>query len=789
MWPSLLVLHLAAGFGPEITVAPPGPNARAARYQYRPDVASDGTDFVIVWIDKRFEDGTHSTYAARVRGDGLLLDPVGIPLGPLHSDNPRVAWLGGSRYVITWTAPSGVQGRILRTDGTWEAPTFDVGRGDCSDVAGMAGTFAVTWNDGSIRARRYQADGVPFDAVPQLVMPMVGQYACPLIAPGAGNQEWTITWADPGALRAAFLTTGSGPATTTLVTSPLAEIVLRGQVQLPDGRSWAAWSSRSGGDMPLSGMAITPTGPSFPNPILPGDAGLWETAFTLGADGVIRGFASFGQYAQGGFAELHLSLDGGTPLPGPSARVNPGGEPALAASSDRLLRVTSKDDEIFYVLADQAFTVIDAGIASMSGASQTDLALAASGASYLAVWSEHAGLSSNVIARRLDADAMPVGASLVLSATDTGAHSPSVAFAKNTWAAAWDDDDGARFQLLTEPGARGAGGKVVQGASDTQMPHVIADGLRFAIVFVSNDDAAVYFSALELDGGLSSTSRVAAVPSGFPYLPRIARGDGGFLVAWQQNDDVYGARLDAVGASLDPMGFVIVGGDEVQLQPQVAFDGEAFVVSYRGYSHPKYVRVSGTQVSAPLVPFTPGSIGTMRRTALVSQPGGVLATACDTSAGNVVARLISPSGGGLDAGPELGVAASPPFACEPAVTGVGNVLFGYGRFETAPQAMSAKVRLHSGAAKGETCTESWRCATGLCSSGVCVLPPAGTGGGSGAGGGAGGSGGGSTATGGGSETGGPGALGIGCGCSSGSVPLLLALLGLAWSRRRGRRAT
>ena len=765
MLQSLLVLHLAAGFGPEITVAAPGQNARAANLQYRPDVASDGTDFVIVWIDKRREDGTHSTYGARVRRDGLLLDPVGIPLGPVHSEDPRVAYLGGNRYVIVWSIHGDIEGRILRGDGTWEGPAFTVGTGNCPAVAGADGTFAVAWSGGSVFSRRYHADAGRLDPVPQQLAPGASPSVCPLIAPGVGPQEWTVTWSEPRQLLAAFLASGGGSTATSIMMSLQTELALRGQVHLSDGRSWVAWSSRFDSDLPVFGVTVSPAGLATVSPVWPGDGGVWDTAFTVGSDGLVRGFLSVGQYARDGFAALHVPLDGGAPLPGPSGRDYPGEQPALAASSDRLLLATSRYDEIAYVVTDQAFTVIDAGIASMSGAGQHELALAASGSSYLAAWSENAAVSSNVIARRLGPDAMPTGATLVLSATGT---SPSVAYVPGMWAAAWNDQGGARFQLLTEPGVRGAAGRLRHGSAQSQMPHVIADGPRFAVVFVSNDDAAIYFAALELDGGVPSTSRVGSGPTGFPYLPRLARGDGGYLVVWQQNDDIRGARLDALGQSLDPTGFEIAAGVEEQFQPEVAFDGEAYVVGYRDYTFTRYVRVRGTQVGAPYMPFTPGPAGTMRRSALVSQPGGVLAAVCDTSGGDVFAKLLSPAGDGLDAGTQLVVAASPPFACEPAVAGAGDVLFGYGRFESAPQAMSAKVKLHRGGLSGASCTESWRCASGLCRNGVCDAP-AGAGGGGGASG--------------------PSALAIGCGCSSGSGPLLLALLWLAWSRRRRLRAT
>ncbi len=791
----LLSLSVGGTLGPEISLGPRGPNASAPNLQWAPAAASDGTDFVLVWGDKRRELSTHSVFAARIRSDGLLLDPVGIPVGPLHADGPRVAYLGDGRYVISWTFDGLMQARLLGTDGTWASDVIAVGNGYCGDVAAANSRFALAWYDGQIRARRFNGDGGAIEAMPVPLSPPLGTSVCPVIAADRGAPSWTANWVQQPNIVASFIPSSGAPSTMVTASAPGgAELRIHGLVGLPGASSLLAWSARDTTTTPLWGTPQSPASPLPSHILWSGDGGEQEIAVTLGADGELRGLVGLGLYAVDGWATVIAPLDGGAPVSGPAGTDLWGTETVLAASANRLLVATSNSNDIVYAVADQRFGFIDGGVASMSGAAQTHLALGASPNGWLAAWSERSGQRSRIIARRLDTDGNPLGATLVLSPAGASGEHPSVAFAASTWAIVWDDpwNGIARFALLDEAGTLIAGDELIIATRQTAMPYVIADQGRFAIVasvFVEDD---VYFASLERDGGLSAGSRVAAVPD-FPYWPKLARGDGGFLVAWEQptgsDSDVLAARLDLTGQTLDPSGFQVAATAAPEFEPHLAYDGEAFVVSWHDYSATSFARVTGTNVSSPIQPLVPGARGGMRQSTLVAQPGGALAAVCDTDTGDVFAALLAPFGTGLDAGPQLTIAAAPEFACEPAVAGTGKVLFGYGRMELGPQAMGAKARLYTGDPGGAACTEPWRCLSGRCSAGLCDAP-SGTGGGSGAAGGS-GTAGGNGAAGGNSTAGGavardPAELRISCGCSVFGVWNDLFLVVLLVLRRRRR---
>jgi hypothetical protein len=84
--------------------------------------------------------------------------------------------------------------------------------------------------------------------------------------------------------------------------------------------------------------------------------------------------------------------------------------------------------------------------------------------------------------------------------------------------------------------------------------------------------------------------------------PRVAWGKDSWLVVWEdvrgdKDFDVYAARVSADGKCLDPDGILVAGGDNNQCNPDVAFNGENFLVAWRSWEGNKYV-AGGARVSS-----------------------------------------------------------------------------------------------------------------------------------------------------------------------------------------------
>ena len=70
-------------------------------FQFFPDVASDGTSYLVVWMDYR-NPGGMDIYGTRVDpADGSVLDPAGIQIWPELCSLPKVA-SNGTDYLVAW---------------------------------------------------------------------------------------------------------------------------------------------------------------------------------------------------------------------------------------------------------------------------------------------------------------------------------------------------------------------------------------------------------------------------------------------------------------------------------------------------------------------------------------------------------------------------------------------------------------------------------------------------------------------------------------------------------------
>jgi hypothetical protein len=93
----------------------------AASSQSNSAIAFDGTNYLIVWQDKR--NGTHDIYGARVTQNGAVLDPSGLTISTAAGDqiNPSVAF-DGTNFVVVWEdyriLPSDIYGALVNTTGT-----------------------------------------------------------------------------------------------------------------------------------------------------------------------------------------------------------------------------------------------------------------------------------------------------------------------------------------------------------------------------------------------------------------------------------------------------------------------------------------------------------------------------------------------------------------------------------------------------------------------------------------------------------------------------------------------
>jgi hypothetical protein len=121
--------------------------SNAANHQLAPAVAWNGTNFLVVWSDRR--SGVGPIYGARVSGAGSVLDPAGIRIstGANAGSGPAVAW-DGTNFLVVWqdrATPTGIDdiygARVSAAGGVLDPAGIRI-----STAANAQSAPAVAWN-------------------------------------------------------------------------------------------------------------------------------------------------------------------------------------------------------------------------------------------------------------------------------------------------------------------------------------------------------------------------------------------------------------------------------------------------------------------------------------------------------------------------------------------------------------------------------------------------------------------------------------------------------------------
>jgi hypothetical protein len=192
------------------------PISTAASDQISPAVASDGTDYLVVWEDHRNDATTGADiYGARITEDGTVQDANGIPISTASSDQlaPAVSGSGGA-YLVVWQ-----DGRNLANSGTDIYGSRVSRAGAVLDAGGIAictanaaqysaavafnGThFLVVWSDErnlgvtgvDIYGTRVGTAGAVLDSPNLAISQAPGDAVFPAV--GSAGGDFLVVWED-----------------------------------------------------------------------------------------------------------------------------------------------------------------------------------------------------------------------------------------------------------------------------------------------------------------------------------------------------------------------------------------------------------------------------------------------------------------------------------------------------------------------------------------------------------------------------------------------------------------
>jgi len=250
-------------------------------------------------------------------------------------------------------------------------------------------------------------------------------------------------------------------------------------------------------------------------------------------------------------------------------------------------------------------------------------AVAFDGTNYLVVWQEQRpNASRNIYAARVSEAGVVLDLLGIPISKAAGTQSaPAVAFDGSSFVVVWQDDRsaptrpdvyGARVSaagVLLDPG----GIPISSGPGGQLAPAIAGTGSGSLVVWTDGSD--IRAARVSPAGAVVDPAGVTvSAAAGAQLDPAVAFAGPGSLVVWEDHRggpaDLYGARVSAAGAVLDPSGIAVATGVGDERNATVAFDGAAFLAAWDLASD-----VQARRVSAAGALLGPGPV------ALAATPG------------------------------------------------------------------------------------------------------------------------------------------------------------------------
>ena len=600
--------------GPELPVSDPV-YTDAAPSQGDAQVAFDGTNYLVVWMDYRgYELGADyaDVYAARVTPDGTDLDPNGIPIavrGAWLEGQPAVAF-DGTNYLVTWDQggyPNGdlygtrvsPQGAVLDGDGFLIAS----GTGDqgASDIAFDGTNYLVTWMNypetggGDVFAARVTPGGTVLDPGGNPVSTGPADEINPSVAFDGTN--YLVVWEDGrngGNENHDIYGARVTPAGEVLDPAGIAVSTASDVEAAPklafDGTNYLVVWQDSPGFFPTTyGARVAPDGTVLdPSRIAISVTQDWETTPSVASDGTT--FMVVWADGQGGATSgARVSSDGVVLDPSGISISTRGGSGSIAFDGTNYLvpwvpgQYYADEGDLYATRVTTGGGVIDPDglrIGRQAPSEQVGPAVASSGTDFLAVWQDYRAGNADIYAARVTESGQSLdGTGIPVALGEEQQVNPTVTFDGSNYLVVWEVRQSARAADLY--GARVSrtgtvldpGGFLISAGTGIQGdPEVTSDGSASLVVWE--------------DSRNSPEPPQRPPPHGPPPPPPPPPA----------MFDIFGARVDQSGAVLDAGGIAVSTAATDQVDPALAFNGTDYLVAWTD-SRTGYRDVYGARVT------------------------------------------------------------------------------------------------------------------------------------------------------------------------------------------------
>ncbi|HEU0030831.1 MAG TPA: hypothetical protein VFQ53_09360 [Kofleriaceae bacterium] len=534
-------------------------------------IASDGTNYLVVWSDRRLSTDA-DIFGTRISPSGTILDADGILIGsgPGIQTHPTVTFAGGT-YVVAWedfkvtdgTESDIVAARVSSAGAVTQLGTIaGTTTSETEPALGSAGgTGLLTWTVGAANIQGAIFNGTTFGA-PFNVAASANVEIQSAVA-GAPGTGFLVAWSEGAQtdanLRGSIVTTG-GSVGAAFDISAAANRQFDPTVAFNGTNFMVAWSNNNGG-LNIFGTRVTTAGAVLDTRV--------ENTLTVG----------------------------GVPV---TTAADSQEQPKIACTAATCLVVwrerrnfATASFDIFGQRLNPDFTLAggELQIATANQAQQAP-AVATDGSNFFSVWHDSRDARIQTVFGSAVSAAGAVGANLRLVTGNNREFNPAVGHAGNTHVVAWTDSRSndstdvmfVRFNGLTKLDANAL---TLNGSANAQFAPAISSSGGTQMFAIWSDtrsgvDADLFMTKINTDGSVTSAAGTPlAQAAGDQLTPAVAVSNpggtaaGAALVVWQ---DRRGTSFDIMGALLDASGNIIkndivicdAAGD--QNRPAVAFD-------------------------------------------------------------------------------------------------------------------------------------------------------------------------------------------------------------------------
>lgn len=582
--------------------------------QKYPAAAFDGTNYLVVWQDAR--DTTSSQcdiYGARVSVNGIVIDTDGIAISDYTLDQllPSVDF-DGTNFLIVWedrrSPARDIYGTRMDTAGVVLEPngiaiSADPMSPECSPAVAFDGTnYLVVWEDDrngtypDIYGARVDQGGVVLDALGIPISVTQGQKQLPAVA--FGSTDYLVAWHDDrdyptGDIYGARVSTAGTVLDPAGIDISLSAVFQNEPAAACDGANFLiAWSDLRAGlySSDIYGTRIDAAGnildsPSFVicnatfgqySPVIAFDGINYCVVWThnIGGSWAVKGTRVSRQGIVLNPSYINIS-SGGTAMSPHCASNNLN---HLVVWVDYRDSYTSPD--IYGARLDTTGIVLDPGGIAIctNGEVQYSASVASDGSDYLVVWRDNRNGLHDIYGARVTSNGNVLDPNGILVSTATSFQdNPSVAFDGNNYLVVWDDERngsndiyGARITqngVVLDPD----GFEISTANGDQTKPSVSYDGTNYVIVWEDNRNGPVtdLYGALVDASSTVIDSFAVSTQSGFQLYPITARGpDSNILVTysgWAQHINTRPANAMRVwGTFYPPTGIEEQTGCKIQ---------------------------------------------------------------------------------------------------------------------------------------------------------------------------------------------------------------------------------